>query len=57
MTISTWYGDKTRHIRQRIIVEGDLVLQTPAHFGNGDGDEVTDTLNLCEIEEYSIGEE
>lgn len=42
MTISTWYGDKTRHIRQRIIVEGDLVLQTPAHFGNGDGDEVTD---------------
>lgn len=42
MTISTWYKDKTRHIRQRIIVEGDLVLQTPAHFGNGDGDEVTD---------------
>jgi CRISPR/Cas system CSM-associated protein Csm3 (group 7 of RAMP superfamily) len=42
MRVSTWYGQKTRHIRQRIIVEGDLVLQTPAHFGNGDGDEVTD---------------
>lgn len=42
MRISTWYEQKTRHIRQRIIVEGDLVLQTPAHFGNGDGDEVTD---------------
>lgn len=37
-----WYEKKTRHIRQRIIVEGDLVLRTPSHFGNGDGDEVTD---------------
>lgn len=37
-----WYEKKTRQIRQRIIIEGDLVLQTPAHFGNGDGDEVTD---------------
>ncbi len=42
MRVSRWYEGKTRHIRQRIIVEGDLVLQTPAHFGNGDGDEVTD---------------
>lgn len=42
MRVSTWYEQKTRHIRQRIVVEGELVLQTPAHFGNGDGDEVTD---------------
>lgn len=42
MRVSTWYEGKARHICQRIIVEGDLVLQTPAHFGNGDGDEVID---------------
>lgn len=42
MSVSTWYSQKTRQIRRRIIIEGDLVLQTPAHFGNGDGDEVTD---------------
>lgn len=42
MPLMTWYKQKTRHVRQRIIVEGDLVLQTPAHFGNGDGDEATD---------------
>ncbi len=37
-----WHGDHSRRIISRIVVEGDLVLQTPAHFGNGDGDEVTD---------------
>lgn len=42
MSASIWYEQKTRHIRQRIIIEGDLTLQTPAHFGNGDGDELTD---------------
>lgn len=42
MRVSTWFEGKTRHICQRIIVEGDLVLQTPTHFGNGDGDEITD---------------
>jgi CRISPR/Cas system CSM-associated protein Csm3 (group 7 of RAMP superfamily) len=42
MTVSTWYGRKTRQIGRRTIIEGELVLQTPAHFGNGDGDEVTD---------------
>jgi CRISPR/Cas system CMR subunit Cmr4 (Cas7 group RAMP superfamily) len=24
------------------VVEGDLVLETPAHFSNGDSDEITD---------------
>lgn len=42
MSASMWYEQKTRHIRQRIIIEGDLTLQTPAHFGNGDGDKLTD---------------
>lgn len=37
-----WAADGARGIVKRIIVEGDLVLQTPAHLGNGDGDEVVD---------------
>ncbi len=34
-----WSGSTSRKIVERIIIEGDLILQTPAHFGNGDGDE------------------
>ncbi|MBI3950568.1 MAG: hypothetical protein HY314_08955 [Acidobacteria bacterium] len=37
-----WSGDTSRKIIARLIVEGDLVLQTPAHFSNGDTDELTD---------------
>ena len=37
-----WAANESRRIVKRIIVEGDLVLQTPAHLGNGDGDEVVD---------------
>lgn len=37
-----WSGDESRRIIERIVVEGDLVLQTPAHFGNGDTDDLTD---------------
>jgi CRISPR/Cas system CSM-associated protein Csm3 (group 7 of RAMP superfamily) len=37
-----WSAKESRHIVKRLIVEGDLVLQTPAHLGNGDGDEVVD---------------
>lgn len=37
-----WHGDHSRRIVSRIVVEGDLVLQTLAHFGNGDSDDVTD---------------
>ena len=32
----------TRGIRARIVVEADLLLQSPAHFGGGDGDPLTD---------------
>jgi len=31
-----------RNLRQRIVVTGQLELVTPAHFGNGDADELTD---------------
>jgi len=37
-----WSGEKSRKIVSRIVVEGDLILQTPAHFGNGDTDELVD---------------
>lgn len=38
----SWSGDVSRKIVRRIVVEGDLVLLTPAHFGNGDGDDLID---------------
>jgi CRISPR/Cas system CSM-associated protein Csm3 (group 7 of RAMP superfamily) len=34
--------ENSRGIRTRIVVEGSLVLETPAHFGNGDTDQLTD---------------
>lgn len=33
---SMWAGFKSRKLVKRIVVEGRLVLQTPAHFGSGD---------------------
>ncbi len=38
----SWCGDVSRKIVRRIIVEGELVLQTPAHFGNGDSTDLVD---------------
>jgi CRISPR/Cas system CSM-associated protein Csm3 (group 7 of RAMP superfamily) len=43
-----WSGNESRGVITRIIVEGDLVLQTPAHFGNGDGDDLTDMPLLAD---------
>lgn len=37
-----WASGRSRYIQARIVVEGDLVLLTPAHFGNGDGSDETD---------------
>lgn len=37
-----WRGETSRRIEQRIIVEVDLVLDTPAHFGAGDANDLTD---------------
>ncbi len=42
MTRQFWSPETSRRIITRIVVEGDLVLQTPAHFSNGDTDELTD---------------
>ncbi len=36
-----WHGDMSRGIVERIIIEGELVLETPAHFGNGDAPDQT----------------
>ncbi|MEW6771601.1 MAG: RAMP superfamily CRISPR-associated protein [Bacillota bacterium] len=41
-TGALWAGKKSRGIISRVVVEGDLVLQTPAHFSNGDTDELVD---------------
>ncbi|CAG1004531.1 hypothetical protein ANRL4_03454 [Anaerolineae bacterium] len=37
-----WSAERSRRIVKRLVVTCDLVLQTPAHFGNGDSDELTD---------------
>jgi CRISPR/Cas system CSM-associated protein Csm3 (group 7 of RAMP superfamily) len=42
MTQAYWAGDSSRRIEKRIVVEGDLVLQTPAHLGNGESDDLVD---------------
>lgn len=31
-----WDGQQSRQLLRRIVVEGQLVLETPAHFGSGD---------------------
>lgn len=37
-----WDGNSSRKIMHRILIEGDLVLHTPAHFGNGESEEAVD---------------
>lgn len=37
-----WSPKTSRKIIARVVVEGDLVLETPAHLGSGDGDDLTD---------------
>lgn len=49
MAKESWSGTKSRRVVQRIVVEGDLVLQTPAHFGNGDTDALTDMPLLSDL--------
>lgn len=38
MTDPMWSGKASRKIVERIVIEGMLVLETPAHFGGGDDD-------------------
>ena len=42
MADERWDGNASRGIRQRVVVEGDLILLTPVHLGNGDGDALVD---------------
>lgn len=37
-----WEGSESRGITTRVVVECELRLETPAHLGNGDGDDLTD---------------
>ena len=39
-------GRQQRIVRRRIIIQGQLVLQTPAHFGDGDSEGATDMALL-----------
>ncbi|RMD60662.1 hypothetical protein D6833_09365 [Candidatus Parcubacteria bacterium] len=40
--MSRGHWQDSRKIVERIVVRGDLFLETPASFGNGDGDNLTD---------------
>jgi CRISPR-associated protein (TIGR03984 family) len=57
MAFAFWSGEQSRKITSRIVVEGDLVLQTPAHFGNGDGDDLTDMPLLLDPFDEAQGKE
>jgi CRISPR/Cas system CMR subunit Cmr4 (Cas7 group RAMP superfamily) len=36
MSNALWHGSQSRKIVKRVVVNGELILQTPAHFGSGD---------------------
>lgn len=44
-----WSGAKSRKIVKRVVVEGTLVLQTPAHFGSGDAEGAVMPLVFDEV--------
>lgn len=37
-----WSAQTSRKVISRLVVEGNLMLQSPAHLGSGDGDDLTD---------------
>ena len=45
-----WSKDRSRRIVKRIIVEGELVLETPVHFGSGESSDEADMPLL--VDEY-----
>ncbi len=51
MADAFWSGKRSRKIVKRIIVEGELALQTPAHFGSGDADDLVDMPLLVDAYE------
>lgn len=44
-----WHPEQSRQIMARIIIEGDLVLQSPAYFGSGDQDDLSDMPLLTDL--------
>jgi CRISPR/Cas system CSM-associated protein Csm3 (group 7 of RAMP superfamily) len=50
-----WSGNSSRRIVERIVVECYLILQTPAHFGNGDGDDLIDIPLLYDPHDEAEG--
>ena len=51
MIEAMWSAKKSRKIIERIVVECDLVLQSPTHFGCGKGDDVIDMTLLTDARE------
>ena len=45
-----WRAETARGVVKRIVVEGLLTLETPAHLGGGDGDNLTDMPLLTDAE-------
>jgi CRISPR/Cas system CSM-associated protein Csm3 (group 7 of RAMP superfamily) len=43
-----WSAAMARGVVRRVVIEADLILETPAHLGNGDGDDLTDMLLLTD---------
>ena len=41
-----WSGESSRGITSRIVIEGDLILLTPAHLGNGEGATVDELVDM-----------
>ena len=39
----------SRNVKERIYIEGELVLQTPAHFGNGDEQKIGSITLLYDL--------
>lgn len=50
MSNPMWSKDRARQIHRRIVVTGDLMLRSPAHFGNGDSDESVLALQTDSID-------
>jgi CRISPR/Cas system CMR subunit Cmr4 (Cas7 group RAMP superfamily) len=42
VTGARWAGPTSRKIRRRLVVEGELVFETPVHLGSGDSGDVVD---------------
>lgn len=48
MSYAQWLGKESRRIAKRLVIKGELVLQTPAQFGSGDSDDLTDMALLVD---------